>query len=215
MESSNVETSAEGVAYSNEVVKDTSSVKLCHEVAIRCAINDLNFALERCVAVQRSTGTDVMFPKTCDIALANLKLSNENSRNFLLNILFDELYVHIAKRHGLSATATTITIDVKNFCTFESKEFHHMIEKYPQKGGQFMIPPPVNFNLQPLTVTEKVTMHMNRAEQRVISLGETILQLEKEIIMRKESERIREEALRTQLDIDANRGKSLHDILFY
>ena len=89
-----------------------------------------------------------------------------------------------------------------------------MIEKYPQKGGQFMIPPPVNFNLQPLTVTEKVTMHMNRAEQRVISLGETILQLEKEIIMRKESERIREEALRTQLDIDANRGKSLHDILF-
>lgn len=179
------------------------------EEAIVKAIYNLNSVLKKCLAnpaALHQKSTCIQSTKIFEARLADLNFSDGNSRSLLIHLLFNEQYIATATKHGLSAAASTVSIDVDNFHIFEAAEFSQLVEHFEREGEKYVILPPAA--CMPKTAVsnvQKMTQHLHRAEQRVASLQETIHRLETEVNMRRESERIREEALRLQLEEDANK----------
>lgn len=181
-------------------MNDLLALNLCLDELIRSSTDGLNYAIEEYLARTRDRNNQQgATSETVETPLTNLKLPTSNSTNLLLHLLHDDLYIPIAKGHGLTATSTGVLIQ-KTFRKFESIELCQIIENYQQKEGHFIIPPPIYQPMVPLTALERVTQHMQRADQRVTSLDETISRLEGELKQRIESEKARETALQHHIE---------------
>lgn len=216
-----------------ENMNDLLALNICLEELIKSATDDLNFAVEEylnraaLVRIDPNSKTPasndpnskdpdnndsnsknsngLSSSKALETTIDNLKLPTTNSTNLLLHLLHDDLYIPIAKKHGITATGAVISIQ-DSYCKFEFTELCQVTENYQQIGGRFVIPPPQH-PMSPLTVLEKVTQHMQRADERINSLGATINRLEDEIKFRLLSERSREEALQLHLEKDKQDSK--------
>ena len=191
---------------------DLVSLSSCFEDSIAKATYSINSLLKSGLAGLDAPvveNTNVMSPKIFEAKLDSLQFPDDNSRSLLMHILFNEQYAAISQRHGITATSSTISIQVDKFHIFEALEFFQFVEHFKRKEDQCSIVPPISCTPQcSMPTIEKIAQHLQRAEQRVTSLQETIHRLEVEVKMRRESESILEEALRSQLEKDDNKCKN-------
>ena len=185
------------------------SLNACFEDTIIQATYGMNSLLKKSLAGLEAPLINNSSSKIFEAKLDCLQFPDENSRSLLMHLLFNEQFTAISQRHGMTATSSTISIHVDKFHIFEATEFFQFVEHFERKGEQYLMVTPISCTPQcSMPNIQKIAKHLHRAEQRVTSLQETIHRLEAEVNMRRDSERILEEALRSQLEKDVSKCKN-------
>jgi hypothetical protein len=123
---------------------------------LEISIDDLNSSLQECLNLaiksnQISSYANLPgFPEIIEMDLGEIELKRENTRNFLMYLLFDDRYVSIAKMHGLYTVESKAYLE-RNFIPFLSDELYLIAENYALKDGRYRLPLPI-LPLPPLLV---------------------------------------------------------------